>query len=60
MERVRLGRSSLEVTRLGLGTAPLGGAIALVGDDHAAAALTPMASDASSVRGERASMPKAR
>ncbi len=33
--RVRLGRSELEVTRLGLGTAPLGGLYRQVGDEQA-------------------------
>jgi aryl-alcohol dehydrogenase-like predicted oxidoreductase len=36
-ERVPLGRTSLAVTRLGLGAAPLGGLYAAVGDDLAAA-----------------------
>ncbi|HEV2358745.1 MAG TPA: aldo/keto reductase [bacterium] len=37
--RVRLGRSALQVTRLGLGTAPLGGLFASVGDADASAVL---------------------
>ena len=37
--RVRLGRSAVQVTRLGLGTAPLGGLFAPVGDADAAAAI---------------------
>lgn len=39
MERVRLGRSSLEVTRLGLGTAPLGGLFEPVSDSDAEATI---------------------
>jgi len=39
MERVRLGRSSLDVTRLGLGTAPLGGLFEPVRDDDAEATI---------------------
>ncbi|MGC2776336.1 MAG: aldo/keto reductase [Bradyrhizobium sp.] len=39
MERVRLGRSSLDVTRLGLGTAPLGGLFAPVSDGDAEATI---------------------
>lgn len=35
MERVRLGRSDLELTRLGLGTAPLGGLFAPVSEEDA-------------------------
>lgn len=38
-ERVRLGRTDLEVTRLGLGTAPLGGLYRDVSDEEAAALL---------------------
>ncbi|HSR21958.1 MAG TPA: aldo/keto reductase, partial [Candidatus Eisenbacteria bacterium] len=38
-ERVRLGRTDLEVTRLGLGTAPLGGLYRDVPDQQAAALL---------------------
>jgi len=39
MERVRLGRSLLEVTRLGLGTAPLGGLFEPVSDSDAEATI---------------------
>lgn len=39
MERVRLGRSSLDITRLGLGTAPLGGLFEPVSDDDAEATI---------------------
>ncbi|MGJ4905207.1 aldo/keto reductase [Bradyrhizobium sp. HKCCYLS2058] len=39
MERVRLGRSSLDITRLGLGTAPLGGLFAPVSDGDAEATI---------------------
>ncbi|CAL79609.1 Putative aldo/keto reductase [Bradyrhizobium sp. ORS 278] len=39
MQRVRLGRSSLDVTRLGLGTAPLGGLFEPVSDDDAEATI---------------------
>ncbi len=39
MERVRLGGSLLEVTRLGLGTAPLGGLFAPVSDSDAEATI---------------------
>jgi len=39
MERVRLGNSRLEVTRLGLGTAPLGGLFEPVSDDDAQATI---------------------
>jgi D-threo-aldose 1-dehydrogenase len=34
-ERVALGKSGLPVTRLGLGTAPLGGLYRALGDDEA-------------------------
>ncbi|MGY3447978.1 aldo/keto reductase [Bradyrhizobium sp. USDA 4353] len=40
MERVRLGRSSLDVTRLGLGTAPLGGLFEPVSEADAEATIT--------------------
>lgn len=39
MERVRLGRSELELTRLGLGTAPLGGLFAPVTEEDAEATI---------------------
>lgn len=39
MQRVRLGRSSLDVTRLGLGTAPLGGLFEPVSDADAEATI---------------------
>lgn len=39
MQKVRLGRSSLEVTRLGLGTAPLGGLFAPVSEEDAHATI---------------------
>jgi D-threo-aldose 1-dehydrogenase len=39
MKKVRLGRSTLEVTRLGLGTAPLGGLFAPVSDADAEATI---------------------
>src|ERR1700761_7001338 len=39
MKRVRLGRSTLEVTQLGLGTAPLGGLFADVSDADADATI---------------------
>ena len=39
MERVRLGRSGLELTQLGLGTAPLGGLFAPVSDVDAEATI---------------------
>src|ERR1700761_8807339 len=39
MKRVRLGRSTLEVTQLGLGTAPLGGLFADVSDADAEATI---------------------
>ncbi|MGJ5206680.1 aldo/keto reductase [Bradyrhizobium sp. HKCCYLR20261] len=39
MQRVRLGRSSLDVTRLGLGTAPLGGLFEPVSDGDAEATI---------------------
>lgn len=39
MECVRLGRSGLELTRLGLGTAPLGGLFSAVSDDDADATI---------------------
>ncbi|MGJ4953678.1 aldo/keto reductase [Bradyrhizobium sp. HKCCYLS20291] len=39
MERVRLGRTSLDVTRLGLGTAPLGGLFEPVSDQDAEATI---------------------
>lgn len=38
-ERARLGRTDVEVTRLGLGTAPLGGMYAAVSEEAAAAAV---------------------
>jgi D-threo-aldose 1-dehydrogenase len=38
-ERVALGKSGLPVTRLGLGTAPLGGLYRALGDDEAAGAV---------------------
>lgn len=37
LKRIRLGRTTLEVTRLGLGTAPLGGLFALVSEKQFAA-----------------------
>jgi D-threo-aldose 1-dehydrogenase len=39
MKKVRLGRSAIEVTRLGLGTAPLGGLFAPVNDADAEATI---------------------
>jgi len=39
MNRVQIGRSGLEVTRLGLGTAPLGGLFAAVSDTDAEATI---------------------
>ncbi|WP_407159003.1 aldo/keto reductase [Bradyrhizobium sp. STM 3557] len=39
MKRVQIGRSGLEVTRLGLGTAPLGGLFAAVSDADAEATI---------------------
>ena len=37
VEKVRIGRTDVQVTRLGLGLAPLGGLFSAVGDDQAAA-----------------------